>query len=359
MASMTPGRPAPEAAAGEGLRVLMIVSDWPTTKLDATTHFVKRQADFLQAAGVSVGVFPFRGQKNPLRYLWYWSQVRRRLREEPFDIVHAQFGSSALLAMPASRPLVVTFRGSDIQGVISDSTGRYTRLGRAFQRCNRFIAHQADAVVVVSEHMKRFLPAGIEATVIPSGLDLDVFRPVPQADARRKLGLAPERRLVVFAGRPTQARKRYDLAQRAVEILNQSYPADLHVVWGIPHHEVPLHMAAGDVMLFTSMQEGSPNVVKEALACNLPVVSVSVGDVAERLRGIRNCELCEDDHPETLAAALERVLRRGERSNGREAMQALDERLMTARLIRVYRSVLNGSNSRHHRTGWGTRPADP
>jgi glycosyltransferase involved in cell wall biosynthesis len=277
--------------------------------------------------------------------VWYWGQVRRRIRRETFDLVHAQFGSSGLLAIPGRLPLVVTFRGSDLQGVISDTTGRYTRVGRFFQHCNRYVARQADAVVVVSEHMKRFLPDGVSATVIPSGLDLELFRPVPKEEARRRLGLVQERRLIVFAGRPSQARKRYALARRAVEMLNKSYPAELHVVWGVPHREVPLHMSAGDVLLFTSMQEGSPNVVKEALACNLPVVSVPVGDVPEQLRGVRNCEVCEDERPEALAAALERVLRRGERSNGREAMQGLDEHLMTARLIHVYRSVLAQASS--------------
>lgn len=81
-------------------------------------------------------------------------------------------------------------------------------------------------------------------------------------------------------------------------------------------------------------------MVKEALACNLPVVSVRVGDVPERLRGIAGCELCDDERPEMLAAALERVLRRRQRSKGREAVQVLDEHLLTARLLEVYRSVL-------------------
>jgi glycosyltransferase involved in cell wall biosynthesis len=88
------------------------------------------------------------------------------------------------------------------------------------------------------------------------------------------------------------------------------------------------------------MQEGSPNTVKEALACNLPVVSVRVGDVPVRLRGISGCELCADDHAETIAAALERVLRRGSRIDGRSVMKPLDERVLTQRLIDIYRSVL-------------------
>src|SRR5207248_2664939 len=82
---------------------------------------------------------------------------------------------------------------------------------------------------------------------------------------------------------------------------------------------------ACDALVFTSMQEGSPNAVKEALACDLPVVSVPVGDVAQRIGGVAGCELCPDEKPESIAAALERVLRRGIRAAGRAAVQDLDE----------------------------------
>jgi teichuronic acid biosynthesis glycosyltransferase TuaC len=327
------------------IRVLMISSDWPVPGPNATTYFIQRQADFLQAAGVAVEKFAFRGHKNPLRYLWNWARVRSRISRERFDLIHAQFGQSGVLALPKRLPLVVTFRGSDLQGIISDATGRYTLSGRVGQQVSRFVARHADAVVVVSEHLKLFLPPGVPATVIPSGLDLSLFRPVPQAEARRRLGFPEDRHIVVFAGRPSQARKRYGLAKQAVEILNQSLPADLDVVWGVPHEEVPLHMSAGDALLFTSMQEGSPNVVKEALACTLPVVSVRVGDVPERLRDVAESELCDDERPETLAAALERVLRRKQRSNGHAAVQALDEHLLTAKLVEIYRSVLGSRDS--------------
>jgi len=103
---------------------------------------------------------------------------------------------------------------------------------------------------------------------------------------------------------------------------------------------MPYYMNACDALVFTSVQEGSPNAVKEALACNLPVVSVAVGDVPLRLRGVSECEVCADDGPETIAAALERVLRSGRRSNGRDALTDLDESSLTAKVIDVYRSVL-------------------
>jgi len=112
------------------------------------------------------------------------------------------------------------------------------------------------------------------------------------------------------------------------------------VTWGVSHAEMPWYMNACDAMVFTSSQEGSPNVVKEALACDLPIVSVAVGDVATRLAGVANCEVVVDDSPATIAAALERVLRNGERSSGREAVRDLDENVITQGVIGVYRAVL-------------------
>ena len=328
------------------IRVLMVTTLWPTPGGGPrTTYFVKRQAEFLQAAGVLVDVFHFRGRRNPWNYLSAWWRLRRRLARGCYDLVHAQFGPSGTITFPKRLPLVLTLRGSDLLGEIGDG-GRYTRVGRLLQRVSRAVAGQADAVIVVSEHMKAELPAGVAAHVIPSGIDFTQFRPIPRDEARRRLALPLDRHLVLFAGSPEWPRKRYALARQAVDLLGHTLPADLIVAWGVPHDDMPYFMSACDALVFTSMQEGSPNVVKEALACNLPVVSVAVGDVADRLRAVAGCELCADERPETIAAALERVLRRGGRAGGgRAAVQELDERVLTQRVIDIYRSIMRSPRS--------------
>ena len=332
-AAPTNGRPP------DPLRVLMITSQWPQPGQPQSTHFIKRQAEFLRAAGVDVDVLYFRAARRPWNYALGWLRARRRLLFGKYDLVHAQFGQSGLLALPSRVPLVVTYRGSDLLGVVGPG-GKHTRAGRFLQWLTRIVARRANAVVVVSDHMKRHLPASVSATVLPSGLDFSLFQPVPRDTARRELGLSPDGRLVLFAGNPDLPRKRYGLAQQAVQLLNRTLPAELIVAWGVPHTDMPRLMSACDALVFTSMQEGSPNVVKEALACNLPVVSVQVGDVAERLQGIEGCELCPDERPETIAAALERVLERGQRVAGRAAVLRLDETAITTRLIELYESLL-------------------
>ena len=322
------------------IRVLMITSEWPKPGVNVTSHFIKRQAEFLMAAGVDVSVYPFKGAKNPFKYLKNWLVLRTKIRRDRFDLVHAQFGQSGLLALPKRLPLVVTFRGSDLLGTVSDRTRKHMKVSALHKFLSRLVAAHADAVVVVSEHMKAHLHPSIEADVIPSGIDLQLFRPTEKRIARTRLGLPQDEKLILFVGRMNHARKRGYLAQRALEILNESMPAKLVVAWAVPHTDIPLYMSACDALVFASMQEGSPNVVKEALACNLPVVSVAVGDVASRLEGIEGCELCEDDDPQTIADALKRVLQRGGRIEGREAVKELDENLTTGRVLSIYKSIL-------------------
>lgn len=322
------------------LHILMITSDFPTPGRPRTTHFVKRQADFLSAAGVHVDVLHFQGEKKLQNYAAGWLEARRRLRAGSYDLVHAQFGQSGLLALPKRIPLVVTLRGSDLLGTVDDATGRYTWKGVWLQRATRYVARRADAVIVVSRHMLPLLDTRAPVHVIPSGLDLEQFRPASRDGARQRLGFGADERLVLFVGRPTQARKRNALAKQAVALLDRRLRARLVVAWGVMHADMPDYMNACDALICTSMQEGSPNVVKEALACDLPVVSVPVGDVAGRLAGVAGCELAADDRPETIAAALEQVLRRGARCDGRAAVRHLDERLLTERVIEIYETAL-------------------
>src|SRR5213592_3232769 len=164
------GRPAPGGArslrgdgetlmtTGSAIRVLMITSEWPVPDgRPRTTFFIKRQVEFLQAAGVHVDVFHFKGNGKPWNYVKAWLQAWRRVRRGKYDLVHAQFGQSGVLAFPKRLPLVVTFRGDDLQG-IEDAAGRLTTGGRLLKLASQFVARRADATVVVSEHMTRFVP---------------------------------------------------------------------------------------------------------------------------------------------------------------------------------------------------------
>jgi glycosyltransferase involved in cell wall biosynthesis len=321
------------------IRVFMITSEWPTPERPNSGPFIRQQVEFLRRAGVQVDVFRFQGARNPVNYLRAWRRVRSQLKESNYDLVHAQWGQSALLTLPRTRPLVVTFRGSDLEGIIG-KRGRYTPWGWVLRMVSRMMGRLADQVIVVSEQMARHLPRR-NYHVIPSGLDLDLFKPGPQAEARKKLGLPGDGRLILFAAAPENTRKRYALARAAVAELNPQFGAELIVASGAEHSEMPNYMSACDVLLLTSLHEGSPNVVKEALACNLPIVSVPVGDVRERIGHLESCVVCADDRPETLASGLAVVLGRDHRAEIRDAVGDLDENLIAQKVISVYRKAMS------------------
>lgn len=314
----------------------MVTSEWPTAEHPEWVPFIVRQVEFLRKAGVFVDVFPFRGAKRPVNYIRARLAFQKMLKQTAYDVIHAQFGQSGLLVLPSKKiPFVVTFRGSDVEGIVSKS-GRYTIAGKVLQIVSTVVASQADQIIFVAERMKNHFPER-PYTVIPSGLDLDMFRPINRDDARRALKFAENKPLVLFGANPAIARKRFFLAQEAVD-LARKHVSDIQLVAldGIDHQQVPLYMNACDLLLICSLHEGSPNVVKEALACNLPIVSTDVGDVRERIRTIDGCILCEDDRPQTIASALVKVLSQARRINGRQTVLDLNENLLTQQLIRVY-----------------------
>ena len=242
------------------IRVLMITSEFPTAENQAVVPFIARQVDFLRKAGVDVDVFHFHGKKNPLNYLRAWWSLRRHTAGQDYDLVHAQWGQSATLAMPKRWPLVITFRGNDLEGIIGKN-GRHTLLGEMQVAVSKTMSRFADEVIVVSESLSRHIRRR-DFTVIPSGLDLDLFRPIPRAEARGRLGFPMDKRLILFAastiGNP---RKRFDLARAAVERIDRRLNAELIVATRVTHSEIPYFMGACDALLLTSVHEGSPNVV--------------------------------------------------------------------------------------------------
>lgn len=326
----------------------MITGVWPTPAHPERAPFVVRQVEFLRRVGISVDVVHLDGRGQPSRYVQRWREVRTLIARNHYDVVHAQWGQSALAALPRVAPLVVTFRGSDLEGVVSKS-GKYGVSSFLLTCVSQIAARCADEVIVVSDRLARRLPSR-RCHVIPSGVDLELFVPRDKADARQRLGLKPVRRYVLFAASPANPVKRHALALQAMEALEDT-GAELLVVERVSPATMPCYMSACDVLLLTSAHEGSPNVVKEALACNLPVVGVDVGDVRQRLNLVAGCVVCADDAPHTIASGLRQALAHDQPIDGRSAVAALDERVLTERVVDVYRQAMARWDRRTRRDG--------
>jgi glycosyltransferase involved in cell wall biosynthesis len=262
-------------------------------------------------------------------YLSAVPAVRRAWKSGRYDLVHAHYSLSAFVASLAGRfPLVVSLMGSDVH-----MSPVVRGLSRVFYRL------RWNTTVVKSQKMKDKL--GLQAAeVIPNGVDIRLFRPADRADARAHIGYAPARKMVLFGSSAERREKNPALAEKAMELLGDP-KADLIFLSGIPHDEVPSYLNAADLLLLTSKWEGSPNVVKEAMACNCPVVSTDVGDVRWLAGGAEGCFISSHE-PENVAENIRAALSLKGRSTGRERIISLglDSGSVAKKLREVYERVI-------------------
>jgi glycosyltransferase involved in cell wall biosynthesis len=321
------------------MRVLMVTLPLPTAERPGTWAPIASQIGALRSSGIDVDVLEVSGPPK-LKYL---AAIRRlHARGVSHDLVHANFGYCGWVARSQLRaPVVVSFLGSDLLGTASQE-GKVTPWSRAVVAANRRLARLVDAVIVKSAQMAR-LVAPARAHVIPHGVDTHRFRPLELAEARARLGWHQDGRYVLFAGHPANPVKAFGVAAAAVERARARSTGAIELVplTGIAPEEMPVHMSAADALILSSYWEGSPNVVKESMACNLPVVSVPVGDVPELLDGVEPAAIRARE-PEALGGALAELLDAPRRSNGRHALQrkGLELEQASARVAAIYEEVL-------------------
>ena len=158
--------------------------------------------------------------------------------------------------------------------------------------------------------------------MIPNGVNLEQFTLIDKEVARKKCGFEEDKKYVIWCSHPSRSEKRFSLAQAAVAALNDPRVV-LYPVFDKIHDEIVDYMCAADVLLLTSISEGSPNVIKEAMACNCPVVSTDVGDVEWVTGGIEGTAVVPFGDVEALRKALSSAIAFGSRTEGRERIKSL------------------------------------
>lgn len=288
--------------------------------------FITEQVEAIEKQGVECRYFGVDG-KGIVGYLRQIPKLRKVIREFHPDIIHAHYGLCGLLANFQRRiPVVTTYHGSDI------NDPRVLRLSKKCIRRSRFNIFVSQKNVDIARPQKDF-------ALIPCGIDLEDYPVMDKADARRQMGLNPTGIFILFAGAFDNPVKNAPLAQAAMALIPE---AELLELKGFSRSQVATLMQAVDAFLMTSFTEGSPQVVKEALACGCPIVSVDVGDVRERTEGIEGCFISGRD-PKDISRFIKQALDFVGRTNGRQAIEknGLSNDVIAARIISVYENLLS------------------
>lgn len=325
--------------------VLVVSNHWrEKTSIIWAGIFVDRQIASLERAGARVTTFDIGTTHSMGQVVKKWLELRKVVTRLDPDLVHAQYGTvTGFVSTFVNKPTVISYCGNDLLGGASISKGR-KYLGFFL---SNMAALRARAIVCKSAQLRQALWwRQHRAVVIPNGVDLGQFAPGPQNEARKELGWNLENPIAIINAGSAPKRKGVDLAQAAMDFVRVRLPdAELKVISNVEPTRMVLHYRAADVLICASRSEGSPNVVKEALACNLPIVSTPVGDVPERLAGVHPSTVVTGGAG-TIGEALVKILLERKRSNGREHVASLSLENIAERVLDVYRTVLcDGSHN--------------
>lgn len=314
------------------MKVLFVASGNDGTD---TPTIIKNQGRSLACAGVDVDYFYISG-KGIKGYLLSAKLLCGLLNERKYDIVHAHYSLSAFVAsLAGAKPLVVSLMGSDVK-----SAKWYKFIIRLFA----FIFNWK-AIIVKSRDMYNDLGMG-RAIVIPNGVNMERFKPMDKTFCQERLRWDESKKHILFPANASRPVKDYALAEAAVQMTNDQLPITnthviLHAFKNTPNEETPFWYNAADVILMTSKWEGSPNAIKEAMACSRPIVATNVGDIAERISGVDGCYVSQARNPYEIAKLIEKSLKY-DRTNGRERISndGLDSEKINDCIIKVYAQAI-------------------
>ena len=302
------------------MRILIICS----RNSGKIASFIQEQGDALSQLGVQIAYFPIEG-KGLCGYLKNKKRLLLKINEFMPDLIHAHYGLSGLLAnLQRKIPVITTYHGSDINNA---KILPLSRLNMILSVHNIF----------VSEKNRLKSNQTRNQSLIPCGVDINLFKSRDKAKARKIFDLNEDKKYILFAGAFANSVKNSALAKSAVSLLNNIFLIELQ---GYSREEVGLLLNAVDVVLLTSFTEGSPQIIKEAMACNCPIVSVAVGDVENTIGGTTGCFISTYE-PTDIANKLKQALEYEKRTDGRERILALglDRETVAKQILSVYKQL--------------------
>jgi glycosyltransferase involved in cell wall biosynthesis len=289
------------------------------------SSFVKEQAEAIAALSNEVIIYEIIG-KGIIGYMGNISHLKKKIKEYSPDLIHAHYGLSGLVScFQKIVPVIITFHGSDAYLF-------YVKL------LSKIAAHLSIYNIFVGNKIKNKIKGHKNNSVIPCGVNLDKFYPIDQKKSIKKTNLNPNKINILFSSSFDNSVKNYKLAKVAIALLNK----DIEIIELInkSRDEVNLLLNSCDLLLLTSTSEGSPQIIKEAMACNCPIVTTDVGDISEIIGNTNGC-FVTSFNPSDVAYNINKAIEFVERTNGRENIFHYDNNVIVKDIISIYKTVLN------------------
>ena len=311
------------------MKILIVCSGNKTSEdFDFELHqpFIYEQIKSLESLDIKIELFLIKG-KGVFGYLKNIKRLRTVINSKNVDIVHAHNGPSGFIAIfQRSVPVIITFHGSDINlrylNVLSS-------IACLFSKWNIFVSQKL--------YDKIYIKPSAKFSIIPCGINMDVFYPIDKTIARNKLGLSTTGKYILFGAAFNNPIKNYALTKKALELSDIN--SEVIELKNKSREEVCYFLNACDVLLLTSKSEGSPQVIKEAMACNCPIIATNVGTVKEIIGEINNCYVT-DFNPKNIAEKILMILKTGGRANGQAHIKEYDNLLIANQILKVYHTLV-------------------
>lgn len=311
------------------MRILFVSSGNVARNEGVLVKNAKIQGDSLARMGCDIDFYFIEG-RGIWGYLKNIPRLRKYITNGGYDVIHAHYSLTGFLASFTSNlPMVVSLMGSDLH------INRLMTFITSF-----FCKYRWRKVIVKTEQMKEIVNFN-NVSIIPNGVDLDIFRPVTREEALEKIDNDGEKKIILFVSDVNRKEKNFKLAQEAFGMLIRN-DVVLLPVENVDHSQIKWYLNACELLLLTSLREGSVNIIKEAMACNVKVVSTKVGDVEKNMNDVPGYYLTSFD-PVNVAENINKALNYSGPVEGRKKIieLGLDSITINNRIIQLYKDICN------------------
>jgi len=311
------------------MKVLFVFSGNST--FFSISPFIQSQAESLRKLGHTIDYYPIKG-KGIGGYISNIPQLKHFIKKGNYDLIHAHYSLCIMVAILCfvKVPIVGSFMGNDILGEYN-SKGKFLIKSLPIMLLSILVQPFLSYAICKSKDMSKLIYF-VPYQIIPNGIDLEIFKPLT-------LRLDINKKRILFLGNRYDINKNYKLLNEAIKYIKH-YNIEIIAPYPLPQSQIVELFSEVDVFVLCSIVEGSPNVIKEAMACNSPIVATNVGDVSWLLADLDGHYICKYD-PIDLASKIEQAIEFGQRTEGRRRIieLKLDSKSIAQRIEKMYEII--------------------